>query len=99
MTRPTAAQAALIRYFNGGPPPTSPVKKATYEVCRRRGWIERIEEFPFHRATDEGRRALEPAEPSTAAATEKRRRIGDEKRAEILRSHGWTVTPPASAGR
>lgn len=95
--KPTACQAALIRYFDGGPAPQGKIRQSTYETCRQRGWIERSDEFPFHRTTELGRQALTPSAPNTAPATARRQRIGDEKRAEILRSHGWTVIPPEQA--
>lgn len=97
MTKPTAFQAALIRYFDGGSVPKEAIRQPTYETCRRRGWIERTDEFPFHRTTELGRQALAPSAPNTAPATARRQRIGDEKRAGILRSHGWTVVPPEQA--
>lgn len=64
--KPTPAQHKVITYFNGGPIPAGRVTEATYAVCRREGWIEPIEEFPFHRTTDLGRQAIgRPAEQST----------------------------------
>lgn len=36
-------------------------------------------------------------QPRTAAAIAKRIRNGDERAAERLRSHGWSVTPPEHA--
>lgn len=57
---PTRAQAEVIRYFDGGPPPEARTTSQTYEVCRNAGWIEPVEQSPFyHRTTAAGRQALE----------------------------------------
>jgi hypothetical protein len=58
--RPTKAQAALIRYFAKGthPPASSMVNNQTYRVCREEGWIEMIDRWPYHQATDKGRKAI-----------------------------------------
>jgi hypothetical protein len=98
---PTVHQAEAIRYFDDGTAPTRPCRDSTQEVCRRRGWIERCDEWPYHRTTDAGREALAALDsrrgPNVAPAAAARRRIGDESRAQILREHGWTCTPPANA--
>lgn len=94
VTKPTKPQADLIRYFDGGPTPNTSVKSATYRVCLARGWIERCESFPYYKTTNEGRVALLPKAPNTEPATVARQRIGDEARAKVLRSHGWTVISP-----
>lgn len=54
----TPTQFAVVTYFDGGPVPTCRVTEASYEACRRRGWIVSTDTFPFHQTTDEGREAL-----------------------------------------
>jgi hypothetical protein len=58
--KPTPAQERLIRYFAGEAtadrqrPPAGP----TYAACERNGWIEKTDEWPYHRTTDAGRDAI-----------------------------------------
>lgn len=63
MPEPTPAQETLIRYFAGDTPRgqrSAAVRTTvgTYRVCKRKGWIEETDEFPFHRATPAGRLAV-----------------------------------------
>lgn len=64
---PTGAQAALIAHFNGTPAPEGVrINETTYDACRRNGWIERIDAWPFHRVTDDGQLALNAVRPAQA---------------------------------
>lgn len=56
--KPSESQAEAIRYFATGEQSSVRVNQATYRVCRERGWIEPIDEFPFHRTTVLGRAAI-----------------------------------------
>lgn len=64
MRKPTEAQAQLIKYFADGTKPTARTTRQTYARCEAEGWIVYTEEFPYHEATDAGRRAAGlPVEP------------------------------------
>lgn len=57
--KPSKSQEAAIKYFAGFAVPVDVrVTQRTYEVCREHGWIESIDEFPFHRVTSLGRAAV-----------------------------------------
>lgn len=58
MNKPSAAQSQVIRYFVTGERPTVRVAQSSYRVCEEKGWIERIDTFPFHKATSAGRQAI-----------------------------------------
>jgi hypothetical protein len=97
-SKPTAAQAQLITYFDGGARPALRCTRVTYDTCLQRGWIATSDVWPYHLATDKGRAAVEsitaPRVYNLAPAAAERRRIGDRKRVAVLREHGWTCTPP-----
>ena len=63
MSKPTPAQHAVIRYFNGDrDAPTSKnhaTLDRTYAICKANGWIKQIDEFPFHQTTEAGAEAAE----------------------------------------
>jgi len=55
----TVGQANTVAYFAElAQPHQVRTNQATYAACRERGWIERIDEFPYHRTTKEGLKAL-----------------------------------------
>lgn len=57
--KPSRSQEAAIKHFAGvAAPAGARVTQKTYEVCRAHGWIEPIDEFPFHRVTSSGRAAV-----------------------------------------
>jgi len=56
MSKPTATQVEVIRYFAGKG--TGKLNPRSYPPCVRNGWIEAIEEFPYHRTTNAGRIAV-----------------------------------------
>jgi len=58
IARPTSAQVEVVRYFNDGTLPSRPYGQGTYAVCERHGWIERCDQWPYHRTTDAGREIL-----------------------------------------
>lgn len=58
MTNPSPSQAAAIAYFHNGTRSGVRFNQASYTACEREGWIEPIDDFPFHRATDDGIRAI-----------------------------------------
>ena len=48
-----------MRYFAGlDPGPEVPLRASTYQAIRSRGWVVAIDEFPFHRTTEQGLEAL-----------------------------------------
>lgn len=53
-SKPSKSQTEAIRYFATGEQSGVRVNEATYRACREKGWIEPIEEFPYHRATELG---------------------------------------------
>lgn len=53
MPKPTPTQVEVIKYFAGQE--TGKLNARSYAPCVRNGWIEGIEEFPYHRTTDAGR--------------------------------------------
>lgn len=62
MAKPTVTQAETIRYFAGLPRRAPRVHKPTeltYAACVRNGWIEKTEEWPYHKTTPEGLAAIE----------------------------------------
>lgn len=58
MREPTEAQAQLVRYFAVGTKPTMRTNKQTYARCEAEGWLARTVKFPYHEATDKGRKAI-----------------------------------------
>jgi hypothetical protein len=55
----TPGQANTVAFFAELEQPYGVrTNQATYATCRKRGWIERIEAFPYHRTTDAGLEAL-----------------------------------------
>lgn len=60
--KPTPAQEAAIRYFDNpaayAGKTVARMTSATYRACRDRGWLESSDEWPYHRTTDTGRRAI-----------------------------------------
>lgn len=62
--KPNPAQAAAIAYFHDGTRSAVRFNQRTYAACRSYGWLAEIEEFPFHRATDAGVRAIDRETPT-----------------------------------
>jgi hypothetical protein len=56
----SAAQVDLVRRFAGLPTESNevPVRQSTYDGLEARGWIEKCDEWPFHRTTTAGLAAL-----------------------------------------
>lgn len=63
----TPAQVYFVRYFAGLPTGPKVVTRAsTYDALEARGWIEKCDDFPFHRTTPEGLEALAAHERNNA---------------------------------
>lgn len=58
MRKPTESQRQLILYFAGAHKPWVKTTRQTYTRCEAEGWIEPTDYFPFHKATEAGRRAV-----------------------------------------
>ncbi len=56
--KPTAAQVAVLRYYAGMGAPDSRNWGASIRACRDRDWLDSIEDFPYHRTTEAGLKAL-----------------------------------------
>lgn len=81
--KPTRAQIAVLRYYAGLPSSTTHAGSrnwvASLDACKRRGWVEACEEFPFHATTEAGIAAL------VAVGEGPRTMMGPIDKAAILR--------------
>jgi len=61
MPKPTPSQARVIAQFNGDVAAHNGHRRptdTTYKVCEKKGWIEQIEAWPYHRTTQAGADAI-----------------------------------------